>query len=310
MPPKQAGAKLSTVIPTQQELDAARKILAGTDKKALKSKFASMAHWLKDNPDHAVASSRGEDRRAYLEQFMVFQMRQKGTSTTQVSSSVVESGKQKHQDLRWWSREKMNMELGEKKAESWRNSGKLATRPDPVTGSTDENFIEYGCPDDWDSFVQNDMDRYEVNAAGEADDGDLELLRSVASGGKTAKVAVKVEPKTAEEIANQKAIDLKENPRPMLRRFQDYELECKLLATKAEDTRYTSELATDVKKYLVKVAKVIKLLNNMCTTVMQSSEVGKVVDMTEKLIQEHDTLLEWAQQFGLAEKAKKRSRKA
>jgi hypothetical protein len=307
MPPKQAAVKLNSVAPSADELAAARKVLAGVDKKQLRSKFACMAHWLKDNPDAAASSSRGDQRKAYLEQFMVWQMRQKNLQKESQSRSTVEVVNTTYNNLRWWSREKMDTELGAKKAAAWRESCKLQTRPDPVTGSDDPDYVEYGCPEDWSSLATGDTESHDVITRGDADESDLTMLNGIRGGMPSEDVVVKAEQKTEEDMLQEKATALMQNPRPMLRRLQDYELECKLLATKATDGKYTGELGSDVTKFLSKLTKAIKLLNKMCTTQsVQEGEVPQVVTMTDALIKEHDDIMQWAQTFGLVEKPKKR----
>ena len=43
----------------------------------------------------------------------------------------------------------MDREMGKVKGEAWRKSGKLSTRPDPMTGSQEEMLIEYKVPKEW-----------------------------------------------------------------------------------------------------------------------------------------------------------------
>jgi hypothetical protein len=163
-------------------------------------------------------------------------------------------------------------------------------------------------------LIEGDKESHQVAASGEADDGDLELLKGVkasGSGEKETAVVMKIEKQTPEEIAKDEAKKLMANPRPMLRRFQDYELECKMLVAKAESNKYTAELATDANKFIAKVSKVIKLLNVLCTSKAANEvEVIKLVEMTAKLIKEQDDLMQWAQNFGLVEKASKRKKHA
>lgn len=64
---------------------------------------------------------------------------------------AVEHKKQNGAELRWWSKEKINPELGTAKAEAWLSSKQLPTRPDRATRSTHEDCIEHGCPEDWES---------------------------------------------------------------------------------------------------------------------------------------------------------------
>ena len=62
MPPKQIKCKISELVPTPEEVAAARKILDGTDTKGKKSKMASMTHFLKTSPDPVTEASRGAQR--------------------------------------------------------------------------------------------------------------------------------------------------------------------------------------------------------------------------------------------------------
>ena len=97
-PSKVRGIALSAVRPTEAEFLEARSIIsqaggqAGgrpadkeTAKKREMSCMASMVHWLKQNADElgaqAALSSRGEDRRRYLEAWMVHAAREKKART-------------------------------------------------------------------------------------------------------------------------------------------------------------------------------------------------------------------------------------
>ncbi len=100
MPPKQAGGKLGGLVPTESELEQARALLKNADKKAVKSKMASMSHWLADNPDAEVSGSRGAARKECLEKFLVFQLRQKASVKTTETQHKVSQEEGKHSELR------------------------------------------------------------------------------------------------------------------------------------------------------------------------------------------------------------------
>ena len=80
MPPK-AGSKIATSLvaftPTDDELAAARSILASADSKQRKRNINAMNTFLQANidaPGNAEAlKSTGTDRQAYLEKYMAFQ---------------------------------------------------------------------------------------------------------------------------------------------------------------------------------------------------------------------------------------------
>eukprot|EP00959_Pyramimonas_sp_CCMP1952_P099516 2080424-Pyramimonas_sp.AAC.1 len=82
--------------------------------------------------------SKGEQRQMYLETFLVHQMRTKQGTSTATSSHTVSSSQKKGITWIWISMEKMDSHLGPSKAEHWRESGKLTSRPDSLTGSEEK----------------------------------------------------------------------------------------------------------------------------------------------------------------------------
>ena len=58
-------------------------------KKELKSKYQSMTHYLKTNPDAVAEESRGDQRIAFLHSFLALQMRAKaGEAVIQNKHSI------------------------------------------------------------------------------------------------------------------------------------------------------------------------------------------------------------------------------
>ena len=101
-----------------------------------------MTAWLKQNPDPAVQDSRGDERKSYLINFMVHQMRAKAGQKNMTVTTGSSSSKSELTDVFWWGMDKMDTELGKSKGEAWRSSGKLKKRPCPITGSSDDPFVE------------------------------------------------------------------------------------------------------------------------------------------------------------------------
>eukprot|EP00959_Pyramimonas_sp_CCMP1952_P144452 3023848-Pyramimonas_sp.AAC.1 len=60
-------------------------------------------------------------------------------------------------DVHWWSAHKMDQELGSAKGKHWRESNLLASRPDSLTGSTDEQFVEWAVPLNWERLPETDL---------------------------------------------------------------------------------------------------------------------------------------------------------
>ena len=75
MAPKMAKVKLSDLVPTDEELAAAKKTLEAADSKVIRSKKASMMHYLKTSPDETFSNSKGT-KVDFLQKFMVHQMRE------------------------------------------------------------------------------------------------------------------------------------------------------------------------------------------------------------------------------------------
>ena len=77
-------------------------------------------------------------------------------------------------------------------------------------------------------------------------------------------------------------------------------------------SRYVEGLGTDNGKHIVKLGKVLKLLEQMCTgKAVNDEELPKLVDMVEGLATEHSEIVDWAAKFGFDVGAKpaKKSRK-
>eukprot|EP00428_Durinskia_dybowskii_P007738 CAMPEP_0170304954 /NCGR_PEP_ID=MMETSP0116_2-20130129/52833_1 /TAXON_ID=400756 /ORGANISM="Durinskia baltica, Strain CSIRO CS-38" /LENGTH=305 /DNA_ID=CAMNT_0010556969 /DNA_START=6 /DNA_END=924 /DNA_ORIENTATION=- len=304
MPPKLKAASLAHVTPTKEELELAQSV------KAKKSKMASMVHWLKSNPDEAIEKSRGEARQAYLMKFLVHQMRQKATTKTTTSKTTTSTTNQTSRDVFWWSAEKMNQELGTKKGESWRQSGKLRTRPDPVTNSSDPDFLEHAVPVEWTRLVTGEENTLSVTAEGEATEEDVGMA-DFAPEGTAPETAVKSEPLTPEEEMQKQIEKITKDAPNELRRFQEFLLESKLLNTQIENMKYAETLAGDNTKHMAKLARAIKVIEMLVTgKAANKQELPKLVDTMASLEAEHREIESWAEKFGRAMGARaKKARK-
>eukprot|EP00959_Pyramimonas_sp_CCMP1952_P180739 3779195-Pyramimonas_sp.AAC.1 len=82
----------------------------------------------------------------------------------------------------------MDKELGVEKSKAWRESGKLDTRPDPITGSDQDPLKEYKVPREVTQYAKGDSTNVKITAASDADAKDLEDLRSITDTTKPAEV--------------------------------------------------------------------------------------------------------------------------
>ena len=124
----------------------------------------------------------------------------------------------------------MDMELGKIKAEAFRQV--LKPRPCNVTGSKDPMLLQYPVPKDWEFKSFRELKSLLLKTSGEADEDDNLLMADLGgeSSGSAGPVEVKVEPPTPEAKLQARIDDLKATRTTQLRKFQDLELEAKLIA--------------------------------------------------------------------------------
>ncbi|CAK0797197.1 unnamed protein product [Prorocentrum cordatum] len=309
--------KLSDVKPSAQEVEAARKMIE--DQKGLRSKMGCMVAWLKKNPsedDDGASSSRGDDRKRFLVNFLALQMRDKKAKKERTVERQMTSEKQDNSLFFWWSLETMDKELGIEKSKAWRQSGKLLTRPDPLTGSNEDPLKEYRVPREMTRYAKGDKTDVRVGSTVEAANCDLDDLAALADGEPASSAKpeggqVKIEPKSKAELTKEKVEEIKNNPQPILRKFQDFVTTTKCLINKAGDTKYAENLHDAMKKHLSSLNKVVKIIDQIVGGgEPESAGLKQLVETMAKLEKEQRDIEEWATKFGLIEKAVKRRRKS
>eukprot|EP00959_Pyramimonas_sp_CCMP1952_P414787 8690510-Pyramimonas_sp.AAC.1 len=241
MPPKMSAARLSEVQPTPEELEAAKKILAGCNSSQRRSKLTCMAHFLKNNPDHKAES----DRQAYLHYFIVHQLREKDVTKKSTSQYSQIDTTQKMKDFYEWSAEKMDQEMGPQKAKGLRDSGKIKWQACSHTGSVEDHMKEWLVPISWKRLAEVESTGRTVTAEGEATEDDFQHLQSMnsisAAGSSSGDVQIKQEPES--EIDKlQKTINASlEKKETILKDAQDMEIDAKKViaeAKKSEQEKY------------------------------------------------------------------------
>lgn len=209
---------------------------------------------------------------------------------------------------------KMDQELGASKAEKWRQSGRLPTRPDCCTGSTEEDDIEYKCVFDTEEHSKEDSGFYRIDTSGDATEESLKLMDDAsinrkAKGDKGEGDPEEEEkPPTEEDIMKLRIAELMDNPKPVLRQFQDYEIEAKAVQEKAPNNRYAGTLSEDNQKWLGRCKKVVAILNNILLgkgPKREASDAKSLIKSLDTLEKDYNTIMEWAGRFGLAQARKK-----
>ena len=142
MPPRLPKMMLSQMAPSDEEVKNAQRSLNNFTQKELDSRKASLRAYLKQNPENANLPNA-------LQAFLVLQSRVKDSQKKAISTEGVSTTTAKLREVRWMAQEEMDKTIGELKAAKWRESNLLPSRPDRITGATEDPFREYGIPTDW-----------------------------------------------------------------------------------------------------------------------------------------------------------------
>ena len=117
-----------------------------------------------------------------MEKFLIFQARQKDSSKTQSSKKEIANSDHKYVQRIWMTAEIMDKKLGAIKAASWRASGMIPHRPCPVTGKDDIDHKEWGVAKEYQIWSEGTNNTTAFEATASADEEDLKLFTSMASG--------------------------------------------------------------------------------------------------------------------------------
>ena len=216
----------------------------------------------------------------------------------------------------------MNDEMGDKKAEGWRKSGKIAYRKDSVTGSDDEDCIEWAIRVDWERMTSEDWNAMTIQTNQDATQADVDVVldagRSMSehiaeAGGKASSssagelVQVKLEKKTAQEIVDEKCEVLKANLPANISKMNDLKLSVNQI--KADAGMCTSIIAKTVHNeatsLVPKIETVVVTLEGMLTRVAKDGKIPKLVASIEQLEHEGQELSEWATSLNITKKVAK-----
>lgn len=307
---------LKFVKPSAEELDAARKILAGSDQKKQRSMQNSMAAFLKTNPtpdNNDISTMRGSARAEYLVKYLVFQNRKK-TGTTNASESR-EHEEATLVDHHMWSKFQLIKAIGKKKAVGWLKSGKLTPYPDRITGSMDENCCEYKIPFAWTRSADRDKNSLTVSGESATTEDDLKNLVSMSienqpDGGEpmkqpsNVKVKIEHEPSAAELQHRQEQADTDaflKAPHELCRDLQQLSLATNQMVVPAKEKQYGTEFAEDLLSHQKKLKSNISAIEKIVLGATPArSEIPRLLRGIEKLKTKHDELLSFADKLGIS----------
>ena len=316
MSPKQVKKheciKLSTVKPTDEEMETVRQIFAG-DPKAKKAKMASMAHYLKLFPDEQAANSRGDARTEYMELFLVHQMRQKIGTASVTSKFATEANQHRFTDLHWWSEETMDKNLGPIFAKHWRDSKLVPSKAYSLTGSTDPKHVEWGVPQNWERLQESDLRRLMVeHASNDADESDMKMILDASvfnrpadesAEGATSSGGAPTGPTAMAKLAAQIKV-LRDEPERHARKYNDMSLALKRVLGQAEGKaakeKYMSGFVDDIKACTKKTEKLEKTFTKMLSEEVEDKEFPKLLEIVKAVDDQFKELQEWCPKFGVS----------
>ena len=308
MSPKLTKVDLTKMTVSNQELDNAKKIIEQADKKALLSKKASLKHYLLANPQED-GCFKGPGSQKWLEHFIVHSLRCKEAAKEAIVERNVTKDDNKFVDTHWWSMAKMNTELGEFKAQCWRESGILPTQIDPIVSqknpelATDPRLIEYAVPINWQRLSIGDLQLLNVKSAAEAEADDIDAFLGQTAGPSGSAANIKVEEPTDTEklamrIQNFKASFLQEKTK-----YDTLSTDAKMMRVKAESagTKYHKELIADLATHVGKNKKIAGIIERMMVEECNDAEIPKVFFSMDQTLKQDTTLKKLCAQLGFYE---------
>ena len=178
MPAKIPRVDLRLVAPSDEEVAAARAILAKSDDKTKRAMMSSFAHWMKANNEDDIAKTRGAERQVWLERFMVHSARFKASAKAATVSKNHSSEQATFVEYHEWAAEEMDINMGPRKGKAWRDAGFLKTSACPVTGSDDEWLRIYHVPKNWNRMKLADVQQVAMTTTTEdVTSDDFEALK-------------------------------------------------------------------------------------------------------------------------------------
>lgn len=315
MPTKFAAAKLSTIQPTAEELAKAKEELKRMDAKQIHSKKTSMAAFLKANPDLDATSSTPRDSEALLQKWLVHAARQKTTKKTTAAEKTKTQTKGVSHTLNWWSREQMDLKLGPKKSLHWRDSEQLATRPDRLTKSTDPDFLEYGVPNDIETWSESSLRRLKLQVETELAEEDVDILDAAleptlkGSMNTTGSEASSSKPAEASEDSPTKKMalaveQLKQQLEPTLMKYQHYLIKAKTIKGKGEakkglELQLVEPFLKKVELQIKKIQSLVKTLERLLVETVEDEKIPAIVDAMADIDSSYEQTIEYAHRFKL-----------
>ena len=325
MPAALQAVKISKIQPTQEELAEARRNIAALPPNKILSQKMSMKQFLAKHPDMQAEQATGIEKTRMLELFHIHVSRCKAGQKRFSSEHSIKCQKKLHQTLHWWSEEQMDQKLGPKKALHWRESKVLPTRPDRVTKSSDRWLVEYGCPEDWEQYTEEQLRELKTKVESELEQEDIDVLNAqmklgtslTMSLGEGPKDSTGAEPSTGSsppivtdaQIMATKMESLKANRKATLLRYQEKIVQLKMFKSRGDNLKgLDAKLAVPFIEALGEKIKrgniLVKTLERLLVENPKDESLPKLIDSMEFFDESYAQAEEYADRFNCGDPTK------
>ena len=267
--PKEKGLGLSAPVVSAADIAKAKEALQ--DDKMKKRENSNMLFWLnKTGNKAAYDASPRQAKRDFLIGWFADKLSKGDVKSS--SSKDIGSTKKSGHEYSWVGKHHLVRTLGKEKAELRIASGKMQSRPDPVTGLSDEWSLEYKNFADVGSEMEHEDHNHRI-ATDTAVKSDVEKAEAMddwfaarlqekgETGSSSPGVYIKKEPseeeskKDKEKTEAQKKLNktietLTSDPRKILKVISDTVITLKVMFQSTTECKYTEKLNEDIGKLL------------------------------------------------------------
>ena len=302
----QAGLRqLKQVAPTDEEIAAINAKLKAMSPEEQRKMKANLAYFLRsrNQEDANMKGVRGEERRAWLENYMVMKLRQKDSKSTSVTQHRFKNVDFKEDGWQWMAKFQLLKEFGPAKGQVYLDKCKF--RACSMSGSLDEDLKEYRVPiskealQEFNEFMDSTVAETEVKDADKQEKLDNQSAIHVSMhGGQPANVKIEAAALTPLEL---KIAKIRENPKGAVGAIQAMALEAATLIEDGTDNKYTTAVVDDLKKLKNRMARIEKGLQCLAVTKKEPERKGveKLATDLSRVEAEYKTAKSWAIKLGL-----------
>ena len=309
---------LEEFLPTEEELEAAKKVVAAASGKQKHSKMEAMVGFVKRDvamdaeAKQRVLAARGDARQQYLLKYVAYQTA-KGTGTLQ-SRATHRSCTEAKTRFHYWNEHELRKAKGDDTAEAWMPL--LDYRQDPVSKSTSEKLRQYIVPVEWVDKSEADEERLSLQgskAAGKEEIANFESVdgvalprgvRSTPASASTDPIPIKEEKKSPQEKAEEELTEFKNSASARWKQMAGTIASLQLLKGEALKDEMTGNIAEAtsrlVQQHVVAqrgIEKIMKAKPEERNA--DDKNIKKLMTTVGKLDEKVKSLQEWSKRLGV-----------